>query len=311
MNFDAQGKPVSAAIGVFDGVHLGHQSVLVSAQEAAAARNGFSLAMTFDVHPASVLAPAHAPPLIYPLDEKRRVLSLNGMDAVHVFSFTREFSQLTPEEFVTRLCDSFPTLCSLSVGGDFNFGRGRSGNVRVLAELWRKHHFEVKAVPACFADGKIVSSTRIRHEIQSGNFHEASKLLGRRYELCGEVVEGKKMGRTLGFPTANLKTDGLALPPNGVYVARVVEDEKVYPAVLNVGVRPTVDGEASKPSPVVEVHIFDFDKNLYGRRLRVRFGPKLREERKFESLDALRAQITRDANEARTIHRLLPHGVSA
>jgi len=286
------GRKVCAAIGVFDGVHLGHQQVIRRALSDAQQHEAMAVVVTFDQHPSAVVAPARVPPLIQSLPQKLRTLAALGVDATWLVHFDEDFSRQTGEVFVRALVRDFGQLHSVCVGSDFSFGHKRSGNVPLLQRLGQELHFAVHGLSAVSLDGEVVSSTRIREAIRAGRFEAAGEMLGRGYALAGEVIKGDQVGRKLGFPTANLDAPGLVLPPNGVYAVHVRLNEKWLRAVLNIGTRPTVASAA--PSLRVEAHLLDFEGELYGQELEISFVEKLRDEQKFSSLDALKAQIAAD-----------------
>lgn len=293
-------KPrVCAAIGVFDGVHLGHQEVIRRTVEDARKCDAASVVITFDRHPSTIVAPDRVPAMISTQAQRVRGLAAGGVEAIWMIPFDRQFSQKTGEVFVGELRRQFPGLASLSVGSDFVFGHRRSGNLALLRQMGEEHGFTVNGLAPVLLDGEVVSSTRIRQLIASARFDLAQRMLGRPWSLAGEVQQGEQLGRKLGFPTANLPTSGLILPPNGVYaVAVAIGGEKLRrPGVLNLGVRPTF----AQAQPVVraEVHLLDFDGDLYGQELEVWFLEKLREEQKFDSVDALKRQISHDLAAAR------------
>jgi riboflavin kinase/FMN adenylyltransferase len=301
-------RPVCAAIGVFDGVHLGHQHVIQDTLNKAASRGGLATIITFDRHPAAILSPSHAPPLIYPLAKRLEVLASLGAATAYVIHFDKTFSQCPAERFIRELARDFKNLRHISVGRDFTFGRDRHGNVPLMETLGRELGFTVHGLPHCLNAGHPVSSTRIREAIQSGNLQLASQMLGRPYSLSGPVVEGDHIGHKLGSPTANLDTRGLALPPTGVYAVRATVNGSTHQAVLNMGHRPTL--KFPTPRLQVEVHLLDFDRNIYGENLEMVFHAKLRDEQRFPSLDALTAQIQKDIALARSLfqHPATPRG---
>lgn len=313
-------RKVCLAIGVFDGVHLGHQQIIRQTVTDARQHGGLAMVVTFDRHPCAIVAPDRVPPLIYSPPQKLRAIESLGADALLEFTFDLAFSQLTGEQFVRNLANDLnsggarsckpPTnkaagvaaghrsaLQSICVGADFVFGHKRSGNVPLLRQLGGELNFQVHGLAAVALDGETVSSTRIREVVRLGDFDAASQMLGRAYSLAGQVVRGDQLGHQLGFPTANLHTTGLLLPPNGVYAAHASVAGKSLQAVLNIGRRPSVSN--STLTPRVEVHLLDFQNDLYGRELEVAFVAKLREEQKFDSLDELKAQIARDITAAR------------
>jgi len=292
-------RPVCVAIGMFDGVHLGHQQVIRQAVSDAARAEGLAVVITFDRHPASILAPQRAPRLIQSLDRKLRVIETLGPDAVWLIRFDRAFSEQEGEAFTRALHRAWPGLRSLHVGGAFSFGRGRSGNVALLKRLGRELGFTVHPVAAVALGGEVISSTRIREAIRHGRFDAVQQMLGREYLLEGPVVAGDRLGRTLGFPTANLDVSGLVLPPAGVYAVHALVGGQAHRAVLNIGHRPTL--RSPEPALRVEAHLLGFQGDLYGQRLGVRFVARLRDEARFDSLEALRRQIALDAARAEAL----------
>jgi riboflavin kinase/FMN adenylyltransferase len=285
------------AIGFFDGVHLGHQQILRQTVSDARQHEASALVVTFDQHPNSVVAPSRVPPLIYSLNLRLRTIESLGADALWLVHFDEAFSRRTGEEFVRELVGSFGAIKSVCVGADFAFGYKRGGNVELLKRLGAQLHFAVHGMAAVALDGQIVSSTRIRQAIATGDLDSASQMLGRAYSLAGTVVKGDGMGRKLGIPTANLDVAGLALPPNGVYAARAAVGGKSWRAVLNIGLRPTLKNP--NPHLQVEAHLLDFEGDLYGQELELEFVDRLRDEQKFPSLEELQEQIKRDIAEAR------------
>lgn len=291
------GGKASVAIGFFDGVHLGHQQILRQTISDARQFEAPSVVVTFDTHPSQIVAPDRAPKLIYTLDQRLNVIESLGADALLLLHFDKEFSQKTGEQFVRELVAGFGHVCSVCVGRDFTFGRKRSGNVELLRSLGNEQGFSVHGLASVALDGETVSSTRIRAAVLQGEFDAASQMLGRPYSLAGKIVQGDRLGRQLGFPTANLEVSGLLVPPNGVYAVHVNAANLARRAVANIGFRPTL-GEAS-PDLHVEAHLFDFDGDLYGQNLELTFHKKLRDEEKFDSIEALKRQIQRDADAAR------------
>lgn len=295
----AGGRKVCLAIGVFDGVHLGHQQVIRRAMADAQQEDGLAVVVTFDRHPNSVVAPDRVPPAIQSLPQKLRTLEALGVDATWLIRFDTAFSQQTGEEFVRGMCRDFGRVFSVCVGSDFSFGRKRSGNVALLESLGRELGFAVHGLSAVALDGEVVSSTRIREAIRTGNLYGASQMLGRCYALAGRVVKGDQLGRQLGFPTANVDVAGMVLPPGGVYAVRTLAQGKWRRAVLNIGRRPTV--ASPEPALRVEAHLLGFSGDLYGEELELTFVERLRDEVKFPSVEALRAQIAADVKRAEEI----------
>ncbi len=292
-------RKVCVAIGVFDGVHLGHQQVIRQTISDAQQHEATPVIVTFDCHPNSVVAPDRTPPLIYPIWKKLQVLKSIGVGTTLLIHFDRAFSQITAEDFVHSLVRDFGQLCSVSVGSTFTFGHNRGGNVALLKKMGGQLGFSVHGLAAVALDGERVSSTRIREAIVKGELDATSQMLGRAYSLCGVVVEGDKIGRTLGFPTANVDVSGLALPPRGVYAAHVEVSGKQYRGALNIGIRPTLHNPV--PQLRVEVHLLDFSGDIYGQQVHVTFIEKLRDERKFPSIEALKQQIQLDIAAARRV----------
>ncbi len=281
------------AIGVFDGVHLGHQAVARSLE-------GSVAALTFEPHPLAVIAPDRVPPRLTTLEQKVAYLRAQGAVALIAVKFDDALRQLSPAAFVDEIARIFPDLKQVAIGENWSFGRNREGNAARLSELARAHGFTVKAIPPVELDGQPVSSTRIREAILQRRFADAARLLGRSYAVTGTVIHGDERGRLLGFPTANLARVEQLLPPRGVYAvrARVAGNLTKYRAVMNLGNRPTF---TSNGADSLEVHLLDFDADLYGQRLWVSDMVWLRDEQPFAHADALKAQITEDIARARAI----------
>ncbi len=296
----AAGRKVCVAIGVFDGVHLGHQQLIRQTLADAEQHESLAVVITFDRHPNSVVAPDQVPPLIYSLPQKLRAIAALRVDATWLIRFNEAFSRQTGDEFVRAMVRNFEHLHSICVGCDFSFGHKRSGNVNLLKSLGEELRFIVHGIAAVSLDGQPVRSTRIREAIRAGQFESASQMLGRGYSLAGKVVKGDQIGHKLGFPTANVDTCGLVLPPNGVYAAHVHSGGKLFRALLNIGLRPTLSPDTVAPR--VEAHLLDFHGDLYGQELEIAMGSKLRDEQKFASVDALKEQITRDIEQAQRLY---------
>lgn len=287
------------AIGYFDGVHTGHQTVIGRAVELARASGISSAVMTFDPHPKAVLGKsARYSALLTPMAEKLRLFEQLGVDFAYIVTFDREFASVSPESFVSDLLTSL-RVADVAVGFDFTFGRGGTGNPELLTRL-AKPDMGVHVAEPFALDGLKISSTRIRLALAEGGVESAAVMLGRPYRISGEVVHGDARGRTIGYPTANVDPDGdYVLPRFGVYAVEVADGERRYPGVLNVGVKPTFQGDMSKPK--LEAHLFDYTGDLYGRKLAIDFISFIREERKFDDVQALIAQIAADAETARGI----------
>lgn len=292
-------RKVCLAIGVFDGVHLGHQQIIRQTVADARQHDALALVVTFDKHPNAVVAPDRVPPLVFSRSQKLRAIEALGVDAVLEIRFDGRFSQKSGEEFIRELVHDLQHLHGVCVGANFVFGHKRSGDVDLLKRLGTELHFQVHGHAAVALDGELVSSTRIREAIRLGDLDAVSQMLGRPYAICGQVQVGDKIGRKLGFPTANLDVTGLILPPNGVYAGTAKIENQLYRAALNIGMRPTLT--SPKPELRVEAHLLDYDGQLYGTELEVEITAKLRDEKRFGSLDELRAQIKRDVASIRQI----------
>jgi len=288
--------PVTA-IGNFDGVHLGHRAILKAAIDHARAAGGTAFALTFDPLPAKVLAPARAPRLILTPDDKLEMLRLSGTDGVIVLDFTRELSRLSPRDFVRDYLRAKIGVREVVVGHSVSFGHNRAGNAAMMVELGREFGFDTEVVGPIKIDGLEVSSTKVREAIAAGDLRGAARLLGRYHFLRGPVVRGRERGRTIGFPTANLASETECIPPDGVYATRVILDDGAYPAITNIGMRPTF----SETERSIEAHIFDFTRDLYGTRIKLELIERIRAERKFDNADALKAQIALDLGKVREI----------
>jgi riboflavin kinase / FMN adenylyltransferase len=289
--------PICAAIGVFDGLHLGHQAVLRKALDEARATRGLALAITFDRHPNTVVAPHRVPPLIQSLRQRLRGLETAGFDVTWLIPFDAAFSRIPPDTFIQNLVQDVGQLSNLSVGTGFTFGHKRAGNLDLLQQLGARLGFAVHGIQPVALDGQPVSSTRIRNAIRAGHLDQVHALLGRHYAIAGPVVRGAQLGRQLGFPTANLDVTALALPPSGVYAATTSLNSAKYAAVLNIGRRPTIEPDATETR--FEVHILDFSGDLYDRDLEVALHHRLRDEQRFPSLTDLQRQIHADIEAAR------------
>jgi riboflavin kinase/FMN adenylyltransferase len=291
--------PLFLAIGVFDGVHLGHQAVLKQALMDAEKAGGAAVAVTFDPHPMRVLRPELAPRLLTSTPHKQRLIGDFGIKRLLVIPFDPAFAATPPEDFIRSLVAAARPLREICVGFEWSFGKARAGNLALLDLLGEQLGFDEVGVPAVEIGGQIVSSTLIRRAIESGDFEKARAFLGREYTILGTVIEGARIGRTLGFPTANLSAHNEQFPPNGVYAVDVRHGDNEHRGVVNIGVRPTIRNATGER--VFEVHLFDFADDLYGQELEVTFRRFLRPERKFPTLDALRDQITLDSTQARKI----------
>jgi len=287
------------ALGNFDGVHLGHQALVRAARERALATGARLAVLTFEPHPREYFDPAAAPPRLMRLGEKCAALDALGVERLVVLRFDAHLQHLVPEAFIEQaLCRGLGAR-HVVVGEGFRFGCRRAGTIETLTVAGAQAGFEVVAVPSVTADGERVSSTRVRAALGAGDLAGAERLLGRPYAMSGRVIYGQQLGRRLGFPTANLRLHRRAAPLTGVFAVEVrgIDGRPRAAAVASLGTRPTVGGGET----LLEAHVFDFDGDLYGRRLSVDFVAKLRDEEKFPSLDALVAQMHADAARAREI----------
>ncbi len=295
--------PIVLAAGFFDGIHKGHQSVLLDTIQRAREINGEAWALTFDRHPLSVLAPAKAPAMLTTREERLEHFAALGMDGVLMLPFTRQLAALEPEAFVQRLCRpmrdaSANGLSEIRCGANWRFGAYATGTPELLAKLGERYGFRVVIVSYALYQGEEISSTRIRQAIRDGALQHATAMLGRPYAVQGTVVRGYHRGTKLGFPTANLKINADVLPPDGVYVTLATLNGKTYPAVSNLGLNPTFRG--AHEQHVLETHVLDYTGgDLYAQPLRVAFVARLRDEIKFDTQEALVEQIRRDCDQAR------------
>jgi riboflavin kinase / FMN adenylyltransferase len=292
--------PLSLTIGVFDGVHRGHQALLSAAGESAHETSSHTAALTFDPHPSQIFAPSRVPPLLGTLEERAKLLRQYGASEVIVARFDRAFAALTPTEFIQNILREKLRVRSVIVGEDFRFGCDRTGDVAALHEAGERFGFTVHVVPPVFVNGVPARSTTIRQMLGGGEVSEAARLLGRPYTLSGTVVTGKQLGRTLGFPTANLSTaPNILVPAEGIYAAYATlpETGERFRAAVSIGTNPTVSPQSSVRT--VEAYLMDgFSRDIYGKPLELAFHYRLRGTVKFDSLDALIQQMHRDVAES-------------
>jgi riboflavin kinase/FMN adenylyltransferase len=286
------------ALGNFDGLHRGHRKILDRVRRVAGEHGSTSVVMTFDPHPPRVVRADKAPPLLMTTRQKLESFEEAGLQGAAIVRFTTELSRWDPETFVTTVLVEWLHVSEVWVGANFLFGHDRAGNFSLLRVLGARYGFKAEKIDPVRYKDFVVSSTRIRRLIGEGRVDEAGALLGHPYYLEGHVVHGDKRGRTIGFPTLNLCTDNELLPPNGVYATTTTIEGVVRPSVTNIGVRPTVDGSGNL---TVETHVFGIDRDLYDANVRLGFVLRLRDERAFESLDLLKAQIAADCNRARVL----------
>lgn len=289
--------PIFLAIGVFDGVHLGHQAVISTSAEHARAANGTPVVVTFDPHPEKILRPESAPRLLTATPHKIALVRALGVRQLLIIAFDKPFAATEPEDFVKQLVQHANPLREICVGHEWSFGKNRRGNLELLMKIGAQFDFGVVGIPPVSINGEIVSSTSIRRAVESGDLAKAAAMLGREYTILGTVVRGDDLGKKIGFPTANLSAHNEQFPPNGVYVVEAMLDGAAYPAAANLGSRPTVN--SGKSARVLEIHLLDFDCDIYGKDLEVRFIRYLRPEQKFANVDALTLQIEADVKQAR------------
>lgn len=294
-SYRPEGVASAVALGAFDGIHLGHRAILGTAVAQAQQGRFRAVACTFDRHPMEVLQPDRAPLPITTLDERLELIAETGIDTTVIVPFTHAVAAMEAKAFVLEVLVETLKARAIVVGFNHRFGQGARGDAQLLESLAGSLGFRAHIVPALMVDGVAVSSSEIRAALQRGDLPSAARLLGRHYSIGGEVVSGAGRGRTLGFPTANVKTDRPLGLPVGVYVCQFVVGSRQHRAVVNVGVRPTF-GEHEL---AVEAHVIDFDGNLYGERVKLIFLRRLREERRFPSVDELRRQIALDVASAR------------
>lgn len=301
-NLRAAHRGCVATIGNFDGVHLGHQAVLSALTERARAAGLPSVVITFEPQPMEFFRPEQAPARLTRLREKLEAIRGCGVDRVLLIRFNASFAEVEAHDFVRQVLVDQLGIQHLYVGDDFRFGKGRAGDFSLLRAMGAEHGFGVESLDTVSEDGCRVSSTRIREALQQGELAHAARCLGRRYCICGHVSHGNKRGRTIGFPTMNVPLLRRSTPLRGVFAVQVLglADEPL-PGVANIGNRPTLTGDDRF---LLEVHLFDFSDEVYGRHVEVDFVERIRDEHKFESFDALRAQIQRDVERARDILRM-------
>ncbi len=294
-------KPVMLAAGFFDGLHRGHRCIIGEVIRAARREQGLSCALTFDTHPRKVLCPHAAPSLLTDTPHKLSLLAETGLDVCVALPFNRRIASMAPRAFAALLARSAPGLRQIVVGRNWSFGHGGKGTPALLQKLAGKHAFTVRIIPPVVYRGQPVSSTRIRRAVLAGKLGEARRMLGRSFSMRGTVRSGRRLGRRLGAPTANLDPHNEVMPPNGVYLVRARIGRRIHNGLVNIGVRPTLRAQFASESRqrCLELHVLDLRRNLYGKIIEVFFLKKMRAEREFADLDALRAQIARDLRRAR------------
>ena len=284
------------ALGNFDGLHRGHLKIIERVRRGAIEHGGTPMAMTFDPHPPRVVRPDKAPPLLMTKTQRLEALHRAGIACVAVVRFTHELSEWDPDTFVRTVLAEWLRVSEVWVGANFLFGHGRSGNFSLLRTLGQRYGFRADKIDPVRYKDFVVSSTRIRRLVSEARMDEAGALLGHPYYVDGTIVEGRKRGKTIGYPTANMVTDNELIPPHGVYATTTTIDGVVHAGLTNIGVRPTFN----ETETTIETHLLRYSGDLYGRRVRLSFVQRLRDERRFDSVDALRAQI--EADERRANH---------
>jgi riboflavin kinase/FMN adenylyltransferase len=287
-------RPV-LALGNFDGLHRGHLKILDRVKRGAIERGGVAMAMTFDPHPPRVVRPDKAPPLLMTTEQRIDALGRAGIGAVAVVAFTREVSQWDPDTFVRSVLVDWLRVAEVWVGANFLFGHERVGNFSVLRTLGQRYGFRAEKIDPVRYKDFVVSSTRIRRLVAEGRMDEAAALLGHPYTLDGKVVEGRRRGREIGFPTANLHTANELIPPHGVYATTLTVDGIIHAALTNIGSNPTF-GDSDRTT--IETYVMRFDGDLYGRDVQIGFVQRLRDERRFDDVEGLKAQIEADRRRA-------------
>jgi riboflavin kinase/FMN adenylyltransferase len=294
----ARWKAPVLALGNFDGLHRGHRKILERMRRVANERGAVAIVMTFDPHPPRVVRPDKAPPLLMTKAQKLEALADTGVQGTAIVRFTPELSRWDPEAFVRIVLVDWLGVSEVWVGANFLFGHDRAGNFSMLRALGARYGFKAEKIDPVRYKDFVVSSTRVRRLVGEGRVDEAGALLGHQYFIDGLVVDGDHRGRAIGFPTANLCTENELVPPHGVYATTARIGAVVWPSVTNIGTRPTVDASGRT---TIETHVFNIDRDLYGTSMRIGFVQRMRDERVFESLDALRAQIGADCHRARVL----------
>jgi riboflavin kinase/FMN adenylyltransferase len=288
-------RPTCLTLGVFDGLHLGHQRIMQTVVERAKATNTTPTVITFDPHPRSVLSPQNAPPLLQTLDQRLAAFEFLGIGQTVVIRFDQEFAAIDADKFLRETVHERLQAKEVYLGKGFAFGKNRAGNIEMLRKISNDLGFFADEVPEVQLRGNRISSSKIRQFLQEGKVNLARRMLGRPYGVEGQIIHGFQRGRTIGFPTANLKPKNRVVPKFGVYATATLIDNEWRRSITNVGVRPTFENETE---PSVETFIFDFDADLYGDSLRLRFLHRIRDERKFNGIDELKAQIQKDTEVA-------------
>ena len=293
-------RPTVLTLGVFDGLHLGHQRIMQTVVERAKAAQAVATAITFDPHPRELLHPETAPPLLQTLDQRLANLSVLGIEQTIVIPFTREFASQPAEDFMSDIIHDRLHAKEVYLGKGFAFGKDRGGNIELLRAMSEKLGFTADEIDEVRLRGLRISSSKIRKLLDDGKVNLARRMLGRPYGVEGVIIRGLRRGHTIGFPTANLKPHNRVIPRYGVYATATLINGTWRKSITNIGVRPTFE---TQTDPSIETYIFDFDGDLYGDVLRVSFLHRIRDERKFNGIDELKAQIEKDSDRARNYFR--------
>ncbi|HUF04620.1 MAG TPA: bifunctional riboflavin kinase/FAD synthetase [Aridibacter sp.] len=289
-------RPTVLTLGVFDGLHLGHQAIMKNVVERASASEAVPTVITFDPHPRAVLHPESAPPMLQTFDQRLANFNVLGIEQAIVIRFTKEFADCKAEEFLREIVHERLQAREIYLGHGFAFGKGRRGDIGLLRKMSGEFGFTADEVPEVRLRGIRISSSRIRELLKDGKVNLARRMLGRPYGIEGVIIRGDRRGHTIGFPTANLKPENRVVPKFGVYATATLIEGVWMKGVTNVGVRPTFESDSE---PSIETHVFDFEDDLYGSVLRVRFLHRIRSEKKFSGIDELKVQIARDVETAK------------
>lgn len=296
-------KNTIVTIGTFDGVHLGHQKIIQKLIELKKQKGGETLLFTFHPHPRKILFPNQTDlKLITTTQEKCELLRQFGIDNVLIFPFTMEFSRMSAEDYISKIISHTLKTKLIVIGYDHRFGSNREGNINTLREVAEKYHFEVEEISAHEINELNVSSTKIRKALEEGDIETANTFLGYTFFISGTVVSGKQLGRTIGYPTANIFIEDKSkiIPKNGVYAVNIIVLNKVYQGMLNIGYNPTTDSDSAQK---IEVNIFDFNENIYNQTIKIEFIKHLRNEVKFANLDELKNQLASDKIACKKIYQ--------
>jgi len=280
-------------IGTFDGVHMGHRVILNEVVKHAKEVGGESVLITFEPHPRKLLFPGQSLKLLTPLHQKLELIQAAGIEHIIVAPFTKDFSDLSAQEYIENFLVAYCHPDSIIIGYDHHFGQERKGSIHLLKEYASKHNFKVVEIPAQLIDEAAVSSTKIRHALEQGHVQDAAHMLGRNYTVTGTVVKGTQLGRTIGYPTANIQPsdNDQLIPARGIYAVRAIHAGHLYNGMMSIGYNPTITDEKTIK---IEVNLFEFDKDIYGDEIEIEFVAWLRSEEKFDSIDALKEQLNLD-----------------